>query len=92
MNKENWKENNYAASCSVSDRVLFQCLKDYPNINEVFIGYDNDFYGQRAAKRTQNKLDNMDGYTTKIIVPSYKDWNEDYLNADEDGSKINWVI
>ena len=92
MNKENWKENNYAASCSVSDRVLFQCLKDYPNINEVFIGYDNDFYGQRAAKRTQNKLDNMDGYTTKIIVPSYKDWNEDYLNSDEDGSEINWVI
>lgn len=92
MNKENWKENSYAASCSISDRVLFQCLNDYPNINEVFIGYDNDFYGQRAAKRTQNKLDNMNGYKSEIIVPSYKDWNEDYLNADEEGSEINWVI
>lgn len=92
MNKENWKENSYAASCSISDRVLFQCLNEYPNINEVFIGYDNDFYGQRAAKRTQNKLDNMNGYKSEIIVPSYKDWNEDYLNADEEGSEINWVI
>lgn len=87
MNKENWQENNYAASCSISDRVLFQCLKDYPYINEVFIGYDNDFYGQRAAKRTQGKLDNLGGYKSEIIVPSYKDWNEDYLNLGEEGSE-----
>lgn len=26
MHKENWKSHSYAASCSVSDRVLFQCL------------------------------------------------------------------
>ena len=25
MHKENWKNHSYAASCSVSDRVLFQC-------------------------------------------------------------------
>ena len=26
MHKKNWQEHSYAASCSVSDRVLFQCL------------------------------------------------------------------
>ena len=87
MNKENWKENSYAASCSISDRVLFQCLKDYSYINEVFMGYDNDFYGQRAAKRTQNKLDNLGGYKSNILVPVNKDWNEDYLNSDDEGSE-----
>ena len=37
MHKENWKNHSYAASCSVSDRVLFQCLKDNPNIKNVFL-------------------------------------------------------
>lgn len=36
MHKENWKNHSYAASCSVSDRVLFQCLKDNPNIKMCF--------------------------------------------------------
>ena len=26
MHKENWKNHSYSAPCSVSDRVLFQCL------------------------------------------------------------------
>ena len=92
INKENWKENSYAASCSISDRVLFQCLKDYQHINEVYIAYDSDIYGQRAAKRTKAKLDNLSGYKSHILVPVNKDWNEDYLNLDEEGSEINWVI
>ncbi len=58
----------------------------------MFIGYDNDIYGQRAAKRTQSKLDAIGGYKSEIIVPSYKDWNEDYLNSDEEGSDIEWVM
>ena len=37
MHKENWKRHSYAASCSVSDRVLFQCLNDNPNIKNVFL-------------------------------------------------------
>ena len=35
MHKENWKEHSYAASCSVSDRVLFQCLND-KRISKMF--------------------------------------------------------
>ena len=87
MNKENWKENSYATSCSISDRVLFQCLKDYPHINEVYIAYDSDIYGQRAAKRTKARLDNLGGYKSNILVPVNKDWNEDYLNSDDEGSE-----
>ena len=45
MHKENWKEHSYAASCSVSDRVLFQCLNDNPNIKNVFLCFDNDEAG-----------------------------------------------
>ena len=37
MHKENWKNHSYAASCSVANRVLFQCLKDNPNIKNVFL-------------------------------------------------------
>lgn len=84
--QEDWKNNSYAASCSISDRVLFQCLKDYPHIEEVYIAYDSDIYGQRAAKRTKAKLDAEGGYKTHILVPSNKDWNEDYLESVEEGS------
>ena len=48
MHKENWQEYSYAASCSVSDRVLFQCLKDNPNIKNVFLCFDNDEAGRNA--------------------------------------------
>ena len=42
MHKENWKSHSYAASCSVSDRVLFQCMKDYPHIEKVYLCLDNN--------------------------------------------------
>ena len=51
MHKENWKSHSYGASCSVSDRVLFQCLKDNPNIKNVYLCFDNDQAGQTANKR-----------------------------------------
>lgn len=59
MHKENWKNHSFAASCSVSDRVLFQCLKDNPNIKNVFLCFDNDEAGQTANKRIAEKLNSM---------------------------------
>lgn len=59
MYKENWKEHSYAASCSISDRVLFQCLKDNPNIKNVCLCFDNDEVGQKANKRIAEKLNSM---------------------------------
>lgn len=78
MHKENWKEKSYAASCSVSDRVLFQCIKDNPHIEKVYICFDNDAPGQTAAKRISKKLSNM-GIQSEILIPIHKDWNEDLI-------------
>ena len=81
MHKENWKEHSYAASCSVSDRVLFQCLKDNPNIKNVFLCFDNDEAGQTANKRIADKLNSMN-IKSEILIPTHKDWNEDILNGE----------
>ena len=78
MHKDNWKNHSYAASCSVSDRVLFQCLKDNPNIKNVFLCFDNDEAGQTANKRISEKLNSMN-IQNEILVPTHKDWNEDIL-------------
>lgn len=83
MHKENWKAHSYAASCSVSDRVLFQCLKDYPHIEKVYICFDNDKPGQTAANRISDKLNEMK-IQSKILVPRCKDWNEVLLCEDEE--------
>ena len=80
MHKTNWKNHSYAASCSVSDRVLFQCLKDNPNINYVYLCFDNNVPCQAAAYRISKKLSDM-GIQSKILVPIHKDWNEDRLSA-----------
>ena len=54
--RRNWQQHSHAAACSVSDRVLFQMLKDNPNISEVFLCMDSDEPGQTAAKRISDKL------------------------------------
>lgn len=78
MHKKNWKEHSYAASCSVSDRVLFQCLNDNPNIKNVFLCFDNDEAGRTANKRTADKLNSMN-IQNEILIPNFKDWNEDLI-------------
>lgn len=80
MQKEGWRQHSYAASCSVSDRVLFQMLKDNPNIRQVVLCLDSDEPGQTAAKRIADKLF-VRGTASEILVPYHKDWNEDLLAA-----------
>lgn len=82
MHKENWKNHSYAASCSVSDRVLFQCLNDYPHIEKVYLCLDNDEPGQTAADRISTKLFAF-GIESEILIPTHKDWNEDLLTKEE---------
>ena len=86
MNPHNWQSNTYAASCSVADRVLFQCLKDNPNIKEVYLCLDNDEAGQKAAKRISDKLF-VQGYKTEILTPTHKDWNEDLIIMQKEGEQ-----
>lgn len=78
MYPEHWQKHSYAASCSVTDRVLFQCLKDKPELQCVFLCFDNDEPGQAAAKRIMDRLFTR-GYQSEILVPLKKDWNEDLL-------------
>ena len=91
MHKENWQEHSYAASCSVSDRVLFQCLKDNPNIKNVFLCFDNDEAGQTANKRIADKLNSMN-IKSEILIPIHKDWNEDILNGERTNEICRQVL
>ena len=83
LNKAGWRNHSYAAACSVSDKVLWQCLKDYPYIQQVYICFDNDAAGQEAASRIQEKLQ-KNRIHCKILVPVEKDWNEDLLYRREE--------
>lgn len=88
MHKDGWQKHSYAASCSVSDRVLFQMLKDNPNIQKVYLCMDNDEAGQKANKRISDNLF-IQGIQHEILVPNHKDWNEDvlYFNAESEVEK-----
>ena len=83
------KPEDYAAACSVSDRVLFQMLEDNPNLKEVFLCLDNDEAGEKPAKRISDKLF-LKGIKSTILVPNGKDWNEDLLvmRARENESEV----
>ena len=83
MNKENWQSHSYAAGCGVSDRVMWQMLKDNPNINTVFLCLDNDEAGHLANKRISERL-TQKGIQTEILVPTRKDWNEDLTLLSEE--------
>lgn len=78
LHKQSWKSQSYAAACGVSDRVLWQTLKDRPYITKVSICLDNDEPGQKAAQRISKALTEKN-ICNKILVPSRKDWNEDLL-------------
>ena len=81
LHPEGWRQNSYAASCSVSDRVLFQMLQDNPGLQLVYICFDSDEPGQSAAQRISDKLF-LRGVKSEILVPARKDWNEDLLHKE----------
>lgn len=82
LHKDNWRSHSYAACCGVGDRVLFQMLRDNPNIQIVCLCLDNDEAGQAANNRIAGKL-HIQGIQTEILVPTHKDWNEDLLFPEE---------
>ena len=79
MHKDNWQQHSYAAACSVSDLVLFQCMKD-SNIDKVYLCLDNDDAGQSANRRIAAKLEER-GVDYEVLVPTLKDWNEDLTSG-----------
>ena len=80
MHKDNWQQHSYAAACSVSDLVLFQCMKDIGNIDKVLLCMDNDSAGQEADRRIAAKLEER-GVDYEVLVPTLKDWNEDLTSG-----------
>lgn len=82
MHKENWRCHSYAACCGVADHVLWQMMKDNPNIEYVYLCLDNDEPGQEAAHRIRQKLSEQ-GIQSEILIPTLKDWNEDRQAAAE---------
>ena len=91
MHKENWKIHTYVASCSVSDRVLFQCLKDNPSIKKIYLCFDNDEAGQTANKRITEKLNKIN-IQNEILIPKHKDWNEDLTLLEKGKGDICQVL
>ena len=81
---QNWKQHSYASACSVADKVLFECLKNNPQIKNVYLCFDNDQAGQAANQRIFEKLKEMD-INAKILIPYNKDWNEDLLMRNNGG-------
>ena len=81
---QNWKQHSYAAACSVADKVLFECLKNNPQIKNVYLCFDNDQAGQAANQRIFEKLKDTD-INAKILIPYNKDWNEDLLMRNAGG-------
>ena len=79
MHKNNWQQHSYAAACSVSDLVLFQCMKD-SDIDKVYLCLDNDDAGQTANRRIAAKLEER-GVEYDVLVPTLKDWNEDLTSG-----------
>ena len=82
MKGDGWQDHSYAACCGVADKVLFQMLKDSPNIKKVFLCLDNDWAGRVAEYRIAEKL-KENGVEFNIKIPKGKDWNEDLLTAKE---------
>lgn len=82
MKGDSWQDHSYAACCGVSDKVLFQMLKENLNIKKVFLCLDNDWAGRAAEYRIAKKL-KENGVEFNIKIPKGKDWNEDLLTTKE---------
>ena len=87
MYSYDWQSHSYASACSVSPKVLYQCLKDYPHITEIYIGFDNDEVGQLSAQLVSQNVSKK-GYKVVILKPELKDWNEDLLNKRKEVSYV----
>lgn len=86
LHKQSWKFSSYAAACGVSDRVLWQTLKDRPYITKVCTCLDNDEPGQKAAQRISKALADRN-ICNRILVSTRKDWNEDLLFVRKEEAK-----
>ncbi len=89
MHKEGWQRHSYAACCGTSSKVLFQMLKDNPNIKKVYLCLDNDAPGRKGMISTVAQLEEGNfAVEVDALIPKHKDWNQDLINP-EDGEEEN---
>lgn len=86
LHPNGWQKHSYAAGCGVSDRVLWQMMKDNPQIDTVYLCLDNDEAGHKANKRISDALF-VKGIKHEILIPNRKDWNEDLLYPNEESEE-----
>ena len=75
MNPNNY---DYVSTCGPSMKPLINYIKSHPNIETIYLGFDNDETGHKYIKRASEEL-RKNGYSKKIInkQPHTKDFNED---------------
>lgn len=76
LNKENWTENNYVTLGGVAEDAIIQMLDDNTKINHIYLCLDNDKAGRDTINRLIPTLKERE-CQYDILVPSFKDWNED---------------
>lgn len=82
LNKDGWQQHSYAAACGVSSMVIYQMMKDNPNIRMVWLCHDNDDGGEKAVRRISAELQEK-GIAYDRLTPVLKDWNEDLTHPEE---------
>ena len=63
--------------------MLWQMLKDKPDIKKVYVCLDNDEKGRMFDEKISDKLFEK-GIASKILIPKHKDWNDDLRALQEE--------
>lgn len=90
-NDDNWKKQNYMAACGVSMRPLNWFVANNKNVNKVVLCLDNDKAGQEATERIRTELE-KNNIEVEVLMPTYKDWNEDLLLFREEEERCQQVL
>lgn len=76
LNNSDYTKYSYLALCGLSDKAIFQTLKDFPHLNEVILALDNDIAGFKTTQIILEKLESK-GYKALYQFSWLKDYNED---------------
>lgn len=77
---KDWTKDHRLSTNGCGYQSVLQYLNNHPNINTVWICYDNDTPGQKATLETEAKLRRdfpNRNLKIKTTSPKTKDWNED---------------
>jgi hypothetical protein len=75
-NKDEWKKHNRLALSGTSETAMSFFLNQHKAVTELVFCLDNDKAGRQAATALAAKYAEK-GYTTRLVLPIGKDFNED---------------